>query len=401
MEPCPPKTSTASLNTNFCLQLAYKVLKKEIENGSNFVSSPLSIHVMLSLIAAGSTGHTLKQLLSFLGSESIHNLNLLSSEVISRIRLEDESGRGSVTGGPLLSFVNGSWVDQSFGLKPSFEEVVRHVYKGQAKEVDFITKSDEVTHEVNSWVENATNGLIKDLLPSGCLDSDTRLVLANALYFKGSWDRRFDPSKTENKDFHLLTGQTVQVPFMTCKKYEKYGYKSFDSFKILQIPYQSVHDQQKFSMYFFLPHEKDGLLNLLRKFNSKPAILNQDFGLWSEKIPNFWIPRFKFSFEFEASEKMKELGLILPFKHGELTEVSDSFERDKLYVSKIFHKACIEVNEEGTESAASSAATWILFCATDPVPSFVADHPFMFIIREETSKFVFFIGSVLNPFLLS
>ncbi|KAJ7974264.1 Serpin-ZX like [Quillaja saponaria] len=205
------KTFTASFKTDFCLQLAYKVLLKQVENGSNFVSSPLSLHVMLSLIAAGSKGKTLKQLLSFLGSESIDDLNSLSSEIISCIRLD--AGSGSLTRGrPTFSFINGVWVDQSIGLKLSFEEVVKHVYKGQVKEVDFVSKSDEVAHEVNSWTDKATNGLIKVLLPSEALDSQTRLVLANALYFKGAWDRQFDASKTENKNSIFLMGRQCKSP---------------------------------------------------------------------------------------------------------------------------------------------------------------------------------------------
>ncbi|KAJ7974265.1 Serpin-ZX like [Quillaja saponaria] len=224
----PPETFSSSYNTNFCLQLAYKVILN--------------------------TRHTLKKLLSFLGSESIHDLNLLSSQIISHIKLDD--GSGSHTGGPTLSFINGAWVGQIFGLKPSFEEVVKHVCRAQVEEVDFVNKPDEVIDKVNSWAENATNGLIQDLLALGSVDPDSRLVLANALYFKGAWDQQFDASKTKNKVFHLLNGQSVLVHFMTIMGYEEHFYKSFDSFKLLQIPYHSVHDQQKFSMYFFLPHEK-------------------------------------------------------------------------------------------------------------------------------------------------
>ncbi|KAI4352346.1 hypothetical protein L6164_006609 [Bauhinia variegata] len=325
----------------------------------------------------GSKGKTLKQLLSFLGSESIDDLNLLSSQIIFGIRLVEQSE--SIRSGPKLSFINGALVEQSFGLKASYKE------------------ADQVITEANSWVENYTNGLIKEILPSGSLDSDTRLILANVLYFKGAWDQKFDPSKTTTKNFNLLNGQIVQVPFMTSKTSERHFYKSFDSFKILQIPYQSGNNPLKFFMCFFLPHEKDGLQSLINSLNSNPKFLNQDFRLQKESIPHLWIPRFKFSFEFEAKDSLKELGLALPFSPGELTEVSDSPERNKLYVSKMFHKAFIEVNEEGTEAAASTALRIRRCCRKIPTPSFVAEHPFMLVVREDTSMAVIFIGTVLNP----
>ncbi|KAF8405090.1 hypothetical protein HHK36_009988 [Tetracentron sinense] len=152
---------------------------------------------------------------------------------------------------------------------------------------------------------------------------------------------------------------------------------------------------------------RDGLQNLLAKFSSDTSFLEQHLDHFSEKkLADFWIPRFKISFEFEASEAMKELGLNLPFMKnvGELTEMVDSHLISKeLYVSKIFHKACIKVNEEGTEAAASTAAIMRHGCALrqSPPPTFVADHPFLFMIREELSVIVFFTGTVLNPLLLA
>ncbi|KAK4278185.1 hypothetical protein QN277_016066 [Acacia crassicarpa] len=391
----PSQTNTISFNTDFCLQLAYRVLQKQIQEGSNFVSSPLSLHIILSLVAAGSKGKTLDQLLSFLGSQSKDDLNSASSKLVSSLR----QVKGTENGGPVLSFVSGAWVEKNFGLKTSFEEIVKNDYRSHIEAVDFINKADKVEQEVNSWVENATNGVIREILPSGSLDQETKLVLANALYFKGAWDQKFDPTMTRTRSFNLLNGQIVEVPFMTAPRYKEYYYRSFENYKILKLPYQNGNNSLKFSMYFFLPHEKDGLPSLIHSLDSNPRILNQKFELWREDIPEFWIPRFKFSFNMEATKGLKELGLTLPFTPGELTEVSDSSYSHKLYVSTILHKAFVEVNEEGTEAAASTAAVVRLCSARWPLPRFVADHPFMFMIREETSMAVFFVGAVLNPLL--
>ncbi|PSR87751.1 Serpin-ZX like [Actinidia chinensis var. chinensis] len=398
---CPAKKPISNLNSPFCIQMANQVILKQIAKGSNLVLSPLSFHVMLSLIAAGSTGRTLEQLLSHLESTSIDDLNKISSQIVALTSMHSE--RNDRISSLIVSFANGLWVDRSFTLKPSFEKIVKGVYKAEGKEVDFANKADQVIEEVNSWVENATEGLIKKLLASGSLDSDTALVFANALYFKGKWDRKFDKTQTKHREFHLLDGQVISVPFMTSKRYERHLYGSFDGYKILSIPYQTGQDTRQFSMYFFLPDDNTGLPNLVEKFNSNPGFLTQQFGLWKEDLPKFWIPRFKFSFEFEASETVKEMGLVLPFTSvGEFTEmVVDSPHSNKLYLSKVFHKSYIEVNEEGTEAAASTAPTFVKCCARFPTPSFVADHPFMFMIREETSGIVFFTRAVLNPLLVA
>lgn len=266
-----------------------------------------------------------------------------------------------------------------------------------------LLKADQVVGEVNMWAENATRGLIKELLPVGSLDSGT-LVFSNAIYFKGAWDTKLDSSKTTHKDFHLLDGQTVQAPFMTSKKNERHLYHNgYDrDYKILKIPYQQGQDTRKFSMYFFLPHDKNSLPNLVRKFNSMPGFFSQDFKLWEEDLRDFWIPKFKFSFGFEASETVKELGLQLPFSDiAEFNELVDSPWGDKLCVSKIFHKSYIEVNEEGTEAATSTALKMRKCSSSFPPARFVADHPFMFMIREDTSRLAFFIGGVLNPLLVA
>ncbi|KAK4278182.1 hypothetical protein QN277_016064 [Acacia crassicarpa] len=405
MASSPSQTNPNSFHTDFCLQLAYKVLQKQIQNGSNFVSSPLSLHIILSLVAAGAKGKTLEELLSFLGSPSKDDLNSASSQIVSSLR----NVEGTENGGPSLSFVNGAWVDKTFGLKASFEELVKNVYRSPIEEVDFRNKAEEVAEEVNSWTESETNGLIRELLPPDSITADTVLVLANALYFKGAWNsKKFDPTMTETKNFHLLNGGNVQVPFMTSMPYEEYYYRSFNNYKVLAIPYhQSGRTPLKFIMYFFLPHEKDGLPDLIHTLNSNARCLNEEIELWSNEVDHVWIPRFKFSFNLDAIEDLKELGLTLPFKvPGDLTEIADCSYGHRILVSKIVQKAFVEVNEEGTEAAASTDAILdVQFSAGLPSPPkpkpklFVADHPFLFMIREETSLAVFFIGAVLNPIL--
>ncbi|KAK9164369.1 hypothetical protein Syun_005271 [Stephania yunnanensis] len=375
--------------THLSLQLTKRVLSDEAKE-SNLVFSPLSIHVVLSLIAAGSSGQTLDQLLSFLGSKTINHLNAFASELVSLVLAD-----GSLSGGPRLAFANSVWIEKSLPIKPSFTDVVQNLYEAAAKPVDFQTKAVEVTNDVNSWAESETGGLIKEVLPSGSVDSSTRLILANALYFKGSWDEKFEASSTKEHDFHLLDGSSVQVPFMTSEKKQYIG--AFDGFKVLGLPYKQGEDKRHFFMYFYLPDAKDGLHSLVEKLGSEPGFLDHHLPRQKVAVEEFRIPKFKITFGFEGSNVLKSLGLNLPFSGGEgLTEMVDSPVGRNLYVSGIFHKAFIEVDEEGTEAAVATAG--VVALRSLPVTmDFVADHPFLFLIREGKTGAVLFIGHVLNP----
>ncbi|XVF82079.1 hypothetical protein PTKIN_Ptkin16aG0015100 [Pterospermum kingtungense] len=373
--------------TDFALTLTRAIFQTQAKN-SNLVYSPLSIHVVLSLIAVGSKGTTLDQLLSFLKSKSGDHLSFFSSEVVSVVFAD-----GSRSGGPRLSAANGVWIDKSLPLKHSFKQIVDNVYKATAAQVDFQTKAVEVAGEVNSWAEKETNNLIKEVIPPRSVNASTRLIFANALYFKGAWSQKFDASETKDYDFHLIDGHSVKVPFMTSKK--KQTAKAYDGFKVLGLPYKQGEDKRQFSMYFFLPDEKNGLPALVDKVSSESGFIERHLPSQAVGLGEFRIPKFKISFGFEASEVLKGLGLVLPFKGG-LTEMVDSPADQNLYVSNVFHKSFIEVNEEGTEAAAATVGTVARSLINRKI-DFVADHPFLFLVRENEKGVVMFIGHVLNP----
>jgi len=255
-----------------------------------------------------------------------------------------------------------------------------------------------VTKEVNLWAEKETNGLIKEILPQWSIDNLTRLIFANALYFKGTWNQKFDASTTKPYDFHLLNGNSVKVPFMTSK--EKQRISAFNDFKVLCLPYEKGEDKRRISMYIFLPNEKCGLPALVKNVASKSELLQDKLPSQQVKVDDFRIPRFEVSFGLETSDMLKELGVTLPFSHGGLTKMVDSPADHDLVVSKIFQKSFIEINEEGTEAAAVSAFTRRrkgLSMRTPTRLDFVADHPFLFLIREDSTGTILFMGQVLNP----
>ncbi|PON81517.1 Serpin family [Trema orientale] len=429
----------------FCTSVAIrKILDVVKENGSseNVLMSPLSINMMLNMVASGSRGKTLEQFMAFLGAKGTDDFNdkssvmmsLLASETAASSSNETETVKPPVLPKPTATFdtkpywaqplerlmysskeipemkeqppqfslANALWVDNHFPLIPSFKEITQSIYKAQVKNVDLITQAQQVKDEINSWVENETKGLIKDLL-SPDVTLGPPLCLVNALYFKGAWEHAFDASATRDRDFHLLNGETTKVPFMISQDVYR-SFASFDDYKVLKLPYQRGHQctDKQFSMYFFLPHRRDGLQDMMEKFNSDTTMLQPNrFHLREVKLSHLRIPKLKFSYYVDAKELLQDRGLTLPFDPfgADFTDMVNGF---LVYIDCMLHKSCIEVNEEGTEAAAVTFSGMLsgaarVYKPPPPRPSFVADHPFMFMVVEEFSELVVFTGAVLNP----
>ncbi|PON52331.1 Serpin family [Trema orientale] len=302
---------------------------------------------------------------------------------------------------PQFSVVNALWVDNSFPLVPSFKEITESIYKAQVESVDLCTKAEKVKKRVNSWVKKETKGLIKVLLPPH-VELEPPLCLANALYFKGAWEDAFDDSMTLDKNFHLLNRKTMKVPFMISKDVYR-SYASFDDYKVLKLPYQRGQCTNKqYSMYFFLPHRRKGLQDMVKKFNSDTTMLQPKcLHLREVELSHVWIPKLKFSYCVDAAELIESKGLALPFNPTG-ANFTNMVNVTNVFINRMLHKSYIEVNEEGTEaSAATFADTYVGYEEGSeqppPRPSFIAHHPFMFMIAEEFSNLVIFTGALLNP----
>ncbi|XP_057423106.1 serpin-ZX-like [Lotus japonicus] len=375
------------------LSFTKHVLSKEEYQEKNLVFSPLSLYAALSVMAAGADGLTLDELLSFLRFDSVDHLTTFFSQVLSPVLFSDDH----------LSFANGMWVDQSLSIFHSFKQLVSTHYKATLASLDFKTQGNGVLPEVNSWVEKETNGHITHLLPPEAVNNLTRLIFANALRFKGTWKHKFD-GKTMRLAFYLLNDTSVQVPFMTSKKKTQY-IRAFDGFKILRLPYKQGRDRKRrFSMCFFLPDATDGLPALIQKLSSESAFFKGKLPRRKVRVGDFKIPKFTIPFTFEASNMLEEVGVVSPFSpcHADFTKMVEvNSTLDKLHVQNIFQKVTIQVSEVGSE--ATVATTFIGRKATGgslsscPAINFVADHPFLFLIREDFTGTILFIGQVLHP----
>ncbi|XP_074295036.1 serpin-Z10-like [Silene latifolia] len=368
----------------FPMQVAKHVIQGNLAKGRSVVCSPASIDAVLSMLTVGAVGKTQGQLLNLLGHRDIPELKAVSSNLTNVFKA------------PQTSYTNAMWLDRRYSLKAEYEKVLREVHNAHVGIVDFVNQRDQAVKEANAWAKEATKGLIKQILTKNNIKDDTALLLANALYFKGTWQNPFKSINTKKCSFNLLNGHEVRVPFM--KQWDEYfDYGTYNECQVIRMPYKSK-TTKTFSMYVFLPFEKDGLPNVMENIEIDQNMFQDEIKLEYVKVDKLSIPKFKFESDIDLKNTMKQLGLTLPFEKTcmDLSGIADTVL--PIYVSDIFQKCCIETDELGTVAAAFTSMGY--GCAMGPPPPqirFVADHPFMFMIREDVSGAILFVGTVLDP----
>jgi serine protease inhibitor len=236
-------------------------------------------------------------------------------------------------------------------------------------------------------VEKKTNSKIKNLIGPGALDSMTRLVLTNAIYFKGNWARQFEEKRTHDAPFTLTDGRKIEVAMMNQKA--EFNYMETDTFQALDLPYVN----EELSMVIMLPKKFDALDEFERTFTQ------DNLTQWLAKIHKrevvVFVPKFKMTSQFSMADVLKSMGMIDAFSSN--ADFSGINGKRDLCISAVIHKAYVEVNEEGTEAAAATGVVMRLTSIGPPIPVFRADHPFIFIIRDKLTGSILFIGRVANP----
>ncbi|GJN25299.1 hypothetical protein PR202_gb13108 [Eleusine coracana subsp. coracana] len=390
----------------------------------NTVFSPVSVHAALALVAAGARGATQAQLLAFLGAHSAAELADFGRGVADRV-LADRSD----SGGPRVLFGGGAWIDASRGeLADAFHNVATKTYKCEARLVNFTEEPEEAVKMINEWVKKATNGLIETMISTSDIDAETDLVLANAVYFKGKWLEPFHPCNNRTRAFHCLNGSRVKTETMWMR--EELHVACMDGFKFLKLPYKTgrkaeatgagrhkrrrggstsdmpdVDGKMQYSMFIFLPDKHDGVANMVDMVTAAPAFMYDILAEMKELPVELELPKFKITFNWgKLKGALRQLGLSLPFSR-EVADLRGMYKEDdsdgklgqRMFLSKVAHMAVVEVNELGTEAAAT---TWSMRGGGGPPPGmvkFVADHPFTFFIMEEKSGVIVFAGDVLDP----
>ena len=377
-------------------QFTFDLYRKLTAEKGNLFFSPCSISTALDMVYAGARGDTAEQMaqvLAIKGKLEGDTLHEAAGELIRQLNA------GGQQGSYQLTVANRLWGQEGFKFLDPFLNLVRKYYGADFEQVDF-AQAETARKTINTWVEKATSEKIKDLIPQGAINSMTRLVLTNAVYFKGMWKDSFDQSATRPTPFLLSANERVDVPMMYQKKRHNFAEIQLPDnhgLKILQLPYKTAATGSKgLSMVLLLPDDDSGLTNLEQQLT--PDSLSQ----WMTKLQSAevmtWVPKFTLTAQFQLNGVLSALGMPLAFD-AQQADFSGMDGRQDLFLSAVFHKAYVDVNEEGTEAAAATGA--VVGAMAMPVreqpKEFRADHPFIFLIRDEASGSILFIGRVTDP----
>ncbi|XP_069554091.1 leukocyte elastase inhibitor-like isoform X1 [Brachyistius frenatus] len=373
-------------NTTFSLAL----LKKfgDNDNSANVFFSPFSISSALAMVMLGARGNTATQM-----SECLKTQDCLDEVHSSFAQLLSELNKSDAP--YALSVANRLYGEQSYQFVEDFLGKTRMHYQAELESVDFINSSEAARLNINSWVENQTQGKIKDVLAQDVLDSMTRLVLVNAIYFKGNWNKQFPKRATHDAQFRLNKNESKPVKMMYQKTKFPLTYVPEAACQILEMPYKG----KELSMLIFLPMEMDDATTGLEKLEKE--LTYENFVEWTrpdmmdEVEVQVGLPRFKMEEKYDMKDVLVSMGMVDAFDMS-MSDFSGMSPANDLVLSKVIHKAFVEVNEEGTEAAAATAVVMMLRCAMIPA-IFIADHPFLFFIRHNPSMSVLFAGRYCSP----
>lgn len=369
-------------------QFAVKMYSQLIKADSNTFFSPYSITCALGMADAGALGSTDEQIRKALQvTLSGDDLHAAINGLDQSLKSHSESNQNLD-----LNVVNSIWAQNGYALRiPYLDKLSRH-YEAGINLLNFMEDPDNCRIIINDWVSEQTKERITDLIPKGGITTDTRVVLTNAIYFLADWLVKFDSTKTENQTFRFLNRSSSAVPMMVMEgKDDKTGlkllYNRTESARVLELPYQG----ERIVMDFILPDT-----GAFRQFESSLTMNDLNVlleGLDSTVLPCIRIPRFQFTTQsISLVDALYNLGMEAPFSpNADFRGICE----ESLFIKDIVHKAFIKVNENGTEAA---AATAIIFdrSSTDS-PSFVADRPFIYLIRDTHTKAILFMGRVLDP----
>lgn len=362
-------------NTEFAFDI-FKELNRDDKDKSIFIS-PLSISAALSMTyqgAGGATREAMAEALNYKGLD-IKTLNSSYKNLLDYLKQADSKIE--------LNINNSIWMRKGEKIKEDFLKVNKNIFNAHISELDFSKK--DAADEINKWIDNSTKGKIKDMVESPIPD-DVFMYLINAIYFKGMWAEQFDKKNTFNTEFKSGGAENVQIDMMSRTGSVEYG--EGDGFKAVRLPYGNG----KTAMYCILPEDTLSIDKFIESMNSnKWSEIRSSITMKKDVI--IQIPRFKIEYGIkDLKSSLSSLGMEVAF--------SDSADfsgiRDNAAISSVLHKAVIEVNEEGSEAAAATVVEVRLTSAIIDPPSFIADRPFLFVIADDASETILFMGKLYD-----
>ncbi|XP_064235027.1 serpin B3 isoform X1 [Aotus nancymaae] len=366
--------SLSEANTQFLFDL-FQQFRKSKEN--NIFYSPISITSALGMVLLGAKGNTAQQINKVLHFDQVTE-NTTEKAATYQV---DKSGNVHQQFQKLLTELNKSTdayelkiANKLFGEKTyqflkEYLDAIKKYYQTSVESVDFVKAPEESRKKINAWVESQTNEKIKNLFPYKSIDRDTTLVLVNAIYFKGQWEKKFNKEDTKEEKF--WPNKDVQA-------------------KVLEIPYKA----KDLSMIVLLPDEIDGLQKLEEKLSAEKLMKWTSLQNMREARVNLQLPRFKVEEAYDLKDTLRTMGMVDVFSDADLSGMTGS--RD-LVVSKALHKAFVEVTEEGAEATAATGVVTELQSAPSTNEEFHCNHPFLFFIRQNKTNSILFFGRFSSP----
>ncbi|MCE5339476.1 MAG: serpin family protein [Methanomicrobiaceae archaeon] len=380
-------SSVSAGNSRFAFDLYRHLASAPANAGKNLFFSPYSISSALAITYEGARGATADEIGSVL---HLPENNTLRREGFAGI----DAGLNREDENYTLRTANALWAEEKYPFLPEYVDVAKHWYGANTTNLDFVNDSEASRQTINRWVAEQTEEKIRDLLPPGSIDSMTRLVITNAIYFKGTWADQFDANKTREEEFRVAQNETVTVRMMQRTDEDAiYGYTETATLQVLELPYAHGNGTE-LSMLVLLPKE-DNLTAAEEVLDAEKLAALQD-SLVRERVKVFF-PKFTLETEYSLPGTLAAMGMPTAFSMD--ADFSGMDGTQYLFVSGVVHKAFVDVNEEGTEAAAATGVVVGVKSAPvqDTTPVFRADHPFVFLIVEKDSGTVLFIGRVANP----
>uniref|UniRef100_A0A8D0FHL3 Serpin B10 n=1 Tax=Strix occidentalis caurina TaxID=311401 RepID=A0A8D0FHL3_STROC len=376
-----------SVSTNsFTLDL-YKKLN-EASKDQNIFFSPWSIATALAMVYLGAKGDTATQMAEVSSEISISGTDsqCLTSENTHSGFKELLSAINKPSSTYLLKSASRLYEEKTYPLLP----LITSYYNAKPQAVNFKTAAEQARALINLWVENETDRKIQDLLPAGSLNSRTVLVLVNAIYFKGNWEKKFLEKNTSEMPFRLSKTKTKPVQMMFLRDAFLIFHETTTKFKIIELPYV----ENELSMFVLLPDDISGNTNGLEELTyEKLAEWTKSANMMKAEV-DLYLPKLKLEENYDLKSTLSSMGIRNAFDPVQADFRGMSVKKD-LYISKVVHKAFVEVNEEGTEAAAATAV--LALRSKAPKMTFKADHPFLFFIRHNKSQTILFFGRLCSP----
>lgn len=369
--------NVSSSHKDFVFGFYSKVADQNPE--SNLFFSPLGISMAFSLAYEGAEGETATQMQQAFDFEKDDKKR---GEMVAEL-LERLDGKDLYK----LQVANALWVKDDYKIKQAYLDTATTYYNSTVDNVDFVT--DDGVDKINNWVKQKTEDKIQDILPPGSTDDQTRMVITNAVYFKGKWALQFNQQKTTEELFWIDKDKSVEVMMMK-QPADMFYYAETDDLQALEMYYVGGD----ISMLVLLPKDRDGINSLEKSLDMQK--LDSINSMMERKPLTVHIPKFEFETEYGLVGLMKNLGI-----HDAFDENNANFEGitdEQVYLEQAKHKAFVSVDEEGTEAAAITALV-VRATSGPPAPEheFIADHPFVFVIQEKDTGEILFIGRFFNP----